>query len=87
MESDFIRQMTILFTHLGYNKRWKAMTEILWSIWIDSSSPLVTNVCSSATKEVVMFRRGTLNNLDTRLNTEAETPTAANSTDPTITKI
>ena len=29
-----------------------------------------------------MLSNGTLNNFDTRLNTETDTPTAANSTDP-----
>lgn len=41
------------------------------------------DACSSATKDVVTLSNGTLNNLDTRLNTEADIPTAANSTDPT----
>lgn len=41
-----------------------------------------TKACSSATKDVVILSKGTLNNLDTRLNTEIETPTAASSTDP-----
>ena len=30
-----------------------------------------------------MLSKGTLNNFETRLNTETDTPTAANSTDPT----
>lgn len=37
---------------------------------------------SSATNEVVIFKRGTLNILEIRLNTEIETPTAASSTGP-----
>lgn len=46
------------------------------------SSPFPISACSSATKDVVILSKGTLNTLDTRLNTAAETPTAANSTDP-----
>lgn len=46
-------------------------------------SLVLINACSSATNEVVIFSKGTLNNFDTKLNTEADTPTAANSVDPT----
>jgi len=51
------------------------------SIWLESSS-FPISACSSATKDVVILSRGTLNTFDTRLKTEAETPTAANSTAP-----
>jgi hypothetical protein len=50
---------------------------------VESSAARLTNACSSATKDVVMFSNGTLNNFDTKLKTETDTPTAANSTDPT----
>jgi hypothetical protein len=43
---------------------------------------LLSKACSSATKDVVMLSKGTLNSLATRLNTDIETPTAASSTDP-----
>lgn len=52
-------------------------------IWLVPPLPWLFNACSSATKDVVMLSNGTLNSFDTRLNTETETPTAANSTDPT----
>jgi hypothetical protein len=50
---------------------------------VESSLARLTNACSSATKDVVMLSNGTLNNFDTKLKTETDTPTAANSTDPT----
>ena len=37
---------------------------------------------SSATKEVATLRRGILNNFDTMLNTDMETPAEANATEP-----
>lgn len=43
---------------------------------------LLPTACCSATKDVVTLRRGMLNNLETRLKTEIDTPIAANSTDP-----
>lgn len=45
---------------------------------------LLSNACCSATKDVVTLSNGTLNSFETKLNTETETPTAANSTDPVI---
>lgn len=53
------------------------------TLGLDSLAPLVRDDCSSATKDVVILSKGTLNNLETRLKTETDTPTAANSTDPT----
>lgn len=62
------------------------ITKKIWyqpfpSFGLDSTSLLIS-ACSSATKDVVILSNGTLNAFDTRLNTEAETPTAANSTAP-----
>ena len=47
-----------------------------------SGNPSEASEASSATNEVVIFKRGTLNILEIRLNTEIETPTAASSTGP-----
>lgn len=52
-------------------------------IWLELSLFLFSDACSSATKDVVMLSNGTLNNFEIKLNTETDTPTAANSTDPT----
>lgn len=45
---------------------------------------ILTNACSSAINDVVTLSKGTLNNFDTKLNTDTDTPTAANSTDPAV---
>ncbi len=48
----------------------------------EDSFTLFSLDASSATKDVVTFKRGMLNIRDTKLNVEIETPTAANSTTP-----
>lgn len=46
------------------------------------STPDDSSEASSATNDVVTFNKGMLNILDTRLNTDIDTPTAASSTGP-----
>lgn len=72
------RQTTNKFTNLllGDNKGLELNLEDSDDI---SGNP---SEASSATNEVVIFKRGTLNILEIRLNTEIETPTAASSTGP-----
>ena len=43
---------------------------------------LASTACCSATKDVVTLSNGTLNSLDTKLNTAADAPTAASSAEP-----